>query len=96
VASVTDGVTFVASSVRDHTATDTVTVSLNGVVSSPSTATFSALTQSNVFIGALYDGTQPFVGAIACVLAYSGAHDAGTRKKIERWLGQQYGVAVAQ
>lgn len=33
--------------------------------------------------------------AIAAVLVYEGAHSDTTRRRIERWLGQVYGVAVA-
>ena len=38
----------------------------------------------------------PLQGLVTCALVYSGAHDANTRKKIERWLGRQYAIAVAQ
>jgi hypothetical protein len=91
------GTTFVFDSVRSHGATDTITATLNGSASSPATpVALGALTQAGMYIGNLYNSAAGWGGSIACALVYSGAHDANTRKKIERWLGRQYGVAITQ
>ena len=57
-------------------------------------ANTNGLTSLN--IGALNAASQFAQGAFQAVLIYSGAHDANTRKKLERWLGRNWTVAVAQ
>jgi hypothetical protein len=42
-------------------------------------------------VGALTGGGGELVGKVACILAYSGAHDATTRAKVAAYLGK-YGV----
>ena len=70
------------------------TFSYDGVVGS--TGTLQTGSQTGVYVGAYSDGTAPITGSIACVLIYFGAHDANTRKKVTRWLGRQFNVAVTQ
>jgi len=39
-------------------------------------------------------GSLPFLGSIAAVLVYSGAHTDTQRKQMEAWLGERYGIAI--
>lgn len=47
-------------------------------------------------VGAIGGTSQFLKGSLAIVLVFKGAHDSGTRKRVERWLGQRYAIAVAQ
>lgn len=49
---------------------------------------------SSLDVGAAGGGSPSHTG-VAAVLIYSTIHDTATRKVIERWLGQQFGIAVA-
>ena len=46
-------------------------------------------------IGQGSGGVVYLTGTIAAILVFSVAHDDVTRKRIEKWLGTKYGIAVA-
>lgn len=46
-------------------------------------------------LGQFAINNNPLAGSIAAVLVFSEAHSDSTRKRIEKWLGSKYGIAVA-
>ena len=73
-------------------------VSNNGILTSQDNpALLDMETSDTLSIGAPYPNStfQLVEGAIAAVLIFSGAHNDATRKRVEKWLGAKYGVAVA-
>jgi len=65
-------------------------IAVNGVAR-PAGDAGSLPVTSNLFVGG---GVSPHA-EYSAVLMFSGAHNDATRKRVEKWLGAKYGVAVA-